>query len=181
MEENGLNEDQIEPIIQDFAAYCFRRNVSYDTVIKSGLEVLYLEEKYEIPVEKIPELITQGKGTIDKLEARLEILRQKQHELEELDAIRQERDSIVAELEKYRQEIPSIKRIRELEAKLNEAKKSNEYYETHIIALEKELRIVGLEAMRSEGERIEADGRCESYRWQLSRILDKEDKLRQKK
>jgi hypothetical protein len=33
MEENGINEDQIKPIIQDFAAYCLRHNISYDTVI----------------------------------------------------------------------------------------------------------------------------------------------------
>jgi hypothetical protein len=51
MEENGINEDQIEPIIQDFAAYCLRHNVSYDTVIQSGREALYLEEKFGIPVE----------------------------------------------------------------------------------------------------------------------------------
>jgi hypothetical protein len=49
MEENGINEDQIEPIIQDFAAYCLKHNVSYDTVIKSGREALYLEQKFGIP------------------------------------------------------------------------------------------------------------------------------------
>jgi hypothetical protein len=49
MEENGINEDQIEPIIQDFAAYCLKHNVSYDTVIQSGREALYLEQKFGIP------------------------------------------------------------------------------------------------------------------------------------
>jgi hypothetical protein len=54
-----------------------------------------------------------------------EILRKKQHELEGLDAVRQEHDATVAVLEKYRKEIPSIMRIRELEMKLDEAKKLN--------------------------------------------------------
>ena len=131
MEENGINEDQIEPIIQDFAAYCLRHNVSYDTVIQSGREALYLEEKFGIPVERIPEHIIQEKETIDRLEdQRLEILRQKQQARKELDKILQERDTIVAELEKYEKEIPSIKRIRELETELDDAKKLNEYYET---------------------------------------------------
>jgi hypothetical protein len=44
----------------------------------------------------------------------------------------QERDTIVAELEKYGKEIPSIKRIKQLETELNEAKKLNEQYETSI-------------------------------------------------
>ena len=63
MEENDINEDQIEPIIQDFAAYCLRHNISYDIIIKSGREALYLEYKFGIPIEKIPEYITQGKET----------------------------------------------------------------------------------------------------------------------
>jgi hypothetical protein len=56
-------------------------------------------------------------------------------------------------------EISSIRRIKELEKKLQNR---------------------GLEAMRLEGDRIEADAICESYRRQLSRILDKVEKLEKK-
>jgi hypothetical protein len=119
MEENDINEDQIEPIVQEFANYRLRHNISIDKVIQIGREALYLEEKYDIPVEKIPELITQAKERIDRLEDQTqEILRKKQQAQEGCDAIRQERDIIVAELEKYRKEIPSIKSIKELETKL---------------------------------------------------------------
>jgi chromosome segregation ATPase len=132
MEENGINEDQIEPIIQDFAAYCLRHNVSYDTVIQSGREALYLEEKFGIPVERIPEHIIQEKETIDRLEdQRLEILRQKQQARKELDKILQERDTIVAELDKYGKEIPSIKCINQLETELDETKRSEKSYKTY--------------------------------------------------
>ena len=34
MEENDINEDQIEPIIQDFATYCFRNKIPYDPLLK---------------------------------------------------------------------------------------------------------------------------------------------------
>jgi chromosome segregation ATPase len=132
MEENGINEDQIESIIQDFAAYCLRHNVSYDTVIQSGREALYLEEKFGIPVERIPEHIIQEKETIDRLEEqRLEILRQKQQARKELDKILQERDTIVAELDKYGKEIPSIKCINQLETELDETKRSEKSYKTY--------------------------------------------------
>ena len=165
MGENDIKEDQIEPILQEFAKYRLRHNIPFDTIIQSGREVLYLEEKFGIPIERIPEYITQGKETIDRLEdQRQEILRQTQQAREERDAIRQQRDAIVAELEKYRKEIPSIMRIKELEMKLDEEKKLNENYEKHIIRLEKKLNNAGLEAMRLEGDRIEADGRCETYR-----------------
>ena len=126
MEENDINEDQIEPIIQDFATYCLRYKISYDTIIKVGREALYLEQKFGVPIEKIPEYITQGKETIDSLEdQRQEILRQKQQAREELDAKRQELDTIAHKFEKYRKEIPSIQRIMELEDELAEAKKKN--------------------------------------------------------
>ena len=61
MEENAINEDQIEPIIQDFSTYSLRQKIPYDIIIKSGREALYLEELYGVPIEKIPEYITQRK------------------------------------------------------------------------------------------------------------------------
>lgn len=77
--------------------------------------------------------IVHAKETIDRLEdQRQDILSKKQQAREDLDAMLQERDTIVAELEKYGKEIPSIKRIKQLETELNEAKKLNEQYETSI-------------------------------------------------
>ena len=180
MEGNEINEDQIEPIIQDFAAYCLRHSISYDTVIKSGREALYLEEKFGIPVERIPEYIIQEKERIDRLEdERQEILRKKQQDQEERHTIRQQRDTIVVELEKYRKEIPLIKQTKELETKLDEANKLNEQYERYIIELKKELNDAGLAAMRSEGDRIEIDARCKNYARWLSLCLDEQDKLKE--
>ena len=34
MEENEVDEDQIEPIIQEFATYRLRHKISYDIIIK---------------------------------------------------------------------------------------------------------------------------------------------------
>jgi chromosome segregation ATPase len=139
---------------------------------------LYLEEKFEIPIEKIPEYITKGKETIDRLEdQRQEILRQTQQAREERDAIRQERDALDAELEKYGKEIPLIKRVKELETELDEEKKLNERYETHIRGLEKELNDARLEAARLEGEGIEIEARWKDTASRLSICLDKLDKL----
>ena len=121
-----INEDQIEPIIQDFATYSIRYKIPYDTIIKIGREALYLEQKYGVPIEKIPEYITQGKETIDRLEdQRQEILRQKQQAREELDAKRRELDTIARNFEKYREEIPLIQRIMELQNELAEVKEIN--------------------------------------------------------
>jgi hypothetical protein len=68
------------------------------------------------------------KGNNRLEDQRQEIPRKKQQDSDELD-------TIVAELEKYRKEILLIKRVKELEAKLDEANKLIEYYETYIIGL----------------------------------------------
>jgi chromosome segregation ATPase len=194
-QENGINEDQIESIIQDFATYCLRHDASYDTVIKSGREALYLEEKYRVPIERIPEYIIEAKKTTDNLEdQRQEILRQKQQAREDrdiilqqldemrqrLDKMRQQRDAIVAELEKHGKEIPSIVRIRELEAKLDEASKQNEYYEKGIKALTKKLDIANQQELRLEADGVELDARWKDTASRLLLCRAKKDELRNK-
>jgi hypothetical protein len=170
MEDNDINEDQIEPIIQDFATYRLRYKIPYDIIIKIGREALYLEQKFGIPIEKIPEYITQGKRTIDRLEdQRLEILRKTQQSREDHDAIRQRYDALVAELEKYRREIPSIQRIQELENELAEAKETIKQYESGNRVLTKELNDAGLEIMRLEADVLETEARLKDKAWQLSR------------
>ena len=132
-------------------------------------------------MEKIPELINQAEERIDRLEGQTqEILRHKEQARKELDEILQEHDTIVAELEKYKKEIPSIKRIKDLEMELHEEKKLNKNYETHIMRLEKELNDARLEAARLEGDRIEIDARQKDTASRLSICLNELDKLTKK-
>jgi hypothetical protein len=82
IEDYEIDEDQIEPIIHNFAAYWLRHNISFDKLIQSGCEALYLEEKFRIHVEKITDYIMRAKETIDNLEDhRQDILRKnRRHE-----------------------------------------------------------------------------------------------------
>jgi chromosome segregation ATPase len=132
MEENDIREDQIEPIVQDIATYCLRHKIPYDTLIHSGREALFLEQKLGGPIEKIPEYIIQGKETIDRLEdQRQEILGKKKLARDELD-------TIVAELEKYGKDIPLIEHIEELENELYEARRSETTWKTRCARLVRE-------------------------------------------
>jgi chromosome segregation ATPase len=140
---------------------------------------LYLEQKFGLPIEKIPEYIIQGKRTIDRLEdQRLEILRQTQHAREDRDVVRQKRDAFVAELEKYEKEIPSIQRIKELENKLAEATETNKQYEISNRVLTMKLNDARIEATRLEGEAIETDASLKDKSWLLSTCQHELDKLR---
>jgi hypothetical protein len=43
MKDNGINLNQVEPIISEFAIYCFKHQISFNTLIQSGYEALALE------------------------------------------------------------------------------------------------------------------------------------------
>jgi hypothetical protein len=181
MEENDINEDQIEPIIQEFATHCLRFQIPYDTVIKVGREALYLEQKYGIPVGRIPEYITERKHTIDRLEdQRQEILRQVRLAREERDARRQELDEITDKLEKYRKEIPSIQRIAELEYELENEKRMNKMYESRVRVLTKERDSASREATRLAADVIELDADKKNLKRNLSICINELDKLGEK-
>ena len=62
---------------------------------------------------------------------------------------------------------------------LDQEKKLNEYYETRIIGLEKELNDAELAVMTSESDRTEIDARCKDYARRLSLCLDEQDKLKE--
>jgi hypothetical protein len=53
MEDNGIDVNQIEPIISDFAIYCFKHQISFDKLIQSGYEALSLEKELGVPVNVI--------------------------------------------------------------------------------------------------------------------------------
>ena len=93
--------------------------------------------------------------------------------LQQLDEMRQQRDAIVAELEKYGKEIPSIVRIRELE-------NLNEYYEKGIKALTKKLDIASQQVLRLEADIIELDARWKDTASRLLLCRAKGDELTNK-
>jgi hypothetical protein len=181
MEENEIKEDQIEPIIQDFATYSLRHKIPYDTIIKSGREALYLEQIYGVPIEKIPEYITQGKKTLDRIEdERKEMLGEAQLAKIDRDAKQQERNIISAKIEKYKTEIPLIQRIKELENALEEEKREKEQYKINVRALIKERDSADGEAMRLRSEVIELDASRNATARRLSVCQNELGKLNKK-
>lgn len=146
-EDNEIKEDQIEPIIQEFAICRLRQNTSYDTLIQIGREALYLEQKFGVPIEKIPEYIVHGKQTIDRIED------QRQEKLGQIQLAGDE----LTKLEKYRKEIPSIQCIKELGNELEETRRMNKLHEISERVLTKERDDAWRDVMRLNADLIESD------------------------
>lgn len=113
MEENVINESQIEPIIIDFATYCFKHNLAFDKLIDCGYKALDLADKLGILVEKIPEYIVQAEKRIQALDTK------RREKIIETERIQEEYDTVVAECEKYGTEKQLIERNKKLERELN--------------------------------------------------------------
>jgi chromosome segregation ATPase len=77
--------------------------------------------------------------------------------------------------------MPSIQRIKELEAERDEAKKLNEQYDTSIIGLTKELNDARREAARLERDGIEIHAMWKDTASRLLLCQNKLDKLQKKK
>jgi hypothetical protein len=86
MEDNGIDLNQVEPIISEFAIYCFKHQISFDKLIQSGYEALSLEKELGVPVKMLSEHVTQAKITrddlLDQSQTKLRMLRDAQSEYE---------------------------------------------------------------------------------------------------
>jgi chromosome segregation ATPase len=167
MKDNEIDVNQLEPIISDFATYCFKDNLSFDDFVQSARECLNLTYKLRISVQQIPEFIVQGKKMIDKLEE------ERQDILGEMQRIREERDKIIDEIEEYREERQLIEQIKVLSRELDKNKIRINSKEEQNILLKRQLtnarrasfaldednaRLIGeLSLCREENEKLKKD------------------------
>jgi hypothetical protein len=112
MEQNDIDTDQIEALISEFAAHCYEHNLSINNFVQSARECLNLSYKFRIHVEEIPEFIVQGKKVIDNLEEQRQVL------LREKQCLREERNALINEIQKYGKEKQLIEQIKELKREL---------------------------------------------------------------
>jgi hypothetical protein len=131
MEDNGINVNQVEPIISDFATHCFKHQISFYMLIQSGYEALSLEKELGVPVKILAKHITQANETRDDL------LDQSQTQLRMLRDAQSEYEIIKSKLEEFKKEYPSVESSIELKKELDETKERCKQHEHIINGLEK--------------------------------------------
>jgi hypothetical protein len=141
MEDNGIDVNQVEPIISDFATYCFKHQISFDTLIQSGYEALSLEKELGVPVKMLTERITRAKKILDNL------LRESHSQFALLRDAKTEYERVITETEEYKKDYPLVGRTIEFKTGLNEEEKCEQY--EHIIK--------GLKKDLSEAKRLSTE------------------------
>jgi hypothetical protein len=169
MKDNGIDVNQVEPIISDFAIYCFKHQISFDKLIQSGYEALALERELGVPVKMLSEHVTQAKITRDDL------LDQSQTQLRMLRDAQSEYEIIKSKLEEFKKEYPLVESSIELKKELDETKERCKQYE-QINGLERKLSEADEYNTRLEGANVDKDSKLKTAMHQLSVYQERLDK-----
>jgi predicted nuclease with TOPRIM domain len=153
MDEMGINEDQIETLIENINIHCFKRGLTAEEFFNNVDKVCALSENLEMPVDQLPNHIIRQQLELEKVEKETEDAKVKQRQ------VLQHYDVTMDELQEFRRDKPLIDHIRKLEKKLEEAVEENNYLaeelaskESEIETLESEIKILNSRPSSSEYE-----------------------------
>jgi hypothetical protein len=154
MDEMGINEDQIETLIENVNIHCFKRGLSAEEFVNTVNKVCALSDRLEMPLDQLPNYITQQELELVKLRDETEGAKTKQRQ------VLQHYNVTMNELQEFRRDKPLIDHIKKLEKKLEEVGEKNYLAEelaskeSEIENLESEIKILGSRPSSSEYESI---------------------------
>jgi hypothetical protein len=118
----GLDDDQIDDMIQHIDEHCYRRGIEVKTFIQRIDKTSLFSDKYACPIEELEELKIEKEAEVVQLDYKL------QNKRKELQDIESSRDTTLAkaglteqDILDYKQNEPLLTRIEQLEDKLEAA------------------------------------------------------------
>jgi len=126
LDEMGLNEDQVETLIDNGNIHCFKRGLTGEKYFNIVDKVCALRDNLEMPLDELPNHIMQQELELEKVEREIKDAKVKQHQ------VLQRYDVNMNDLDEYRRNKRLVETIKSQQNKL-------EKVERHIDNLEKEL------------------------------------------
>ena len=155
LDEMGVNEDQIDSLIDNANTHCFKRGLTGEEYFNNVDKVCALSDNLEMPLDELPNYITQQELELEKVEKQTEDAKLKQCQ------VLQHYDVTIDILEEYKRDKPLIDQIKKLEKKLEEEVEEKNYLtealaskESKIEDLESEIEILRSKPTSSEYESI---------------------------
>jgi hypothetical protein len=102
----GVNEDQIDSLIDNANTHCFKRGLTAEEYFNNVDKVCALSENLEMPLDELPSYIIQQQLELEKVEKETEDAKLKQRQ------VLQNYDVTMDVLEEYRRNKPLIDRIK---------------------------------------------------------------------
>jgi hypothetical protein len=120
MDDMGLNEDQIESLIENINIHCFKRGLTGEEFINIINKIVVLSQKLRMSVDELPNYIIQQELELEQVKGEIEDVNMKK------DLVLQKYDITMDDLEEFKKNKPLIDRIKQLENELERAKKEKE-------------------------------------------------------
>ena len=146
MDNMGLNEDQIDSLIENINTHCYKRGLTAEEFVNTVNKVSALSENIGMPVDQLPNYITQQELELVKLREETEDVKLKQ-----LQVLRSY-NVTMDDLEEYKRDKPLIDHIKKLEKKLEESAEENNYLAEELASKESEIEILRSKPTSSEYE-----------------------------
>jgi chromosome segregation ATPase len=151
----GVNEDQIDSLIDNANTHCFKRGLTGEKYFNNVDKVCALSENLGMSVDQLPNYIIRQQSELQKVEKQTEDAKLKQRQ------VLQNYDVTMDILEEYQRDKPLIDHIKKLEKKLEEEVEEKNYLaeelaskESKIEDLESEIDILRSKPTSSEYESI---------------------------
>jgi transcriptional regulator with XRE-family HTH domain len=135
LDDMGLNEDQIESLIENINIHCFKRGLTGEEFINTINKTVVLSQKLRMPVDELPNHIIQLELELEQVEREIEDVNMKE------DLVLQKYGITMVDLEEFKRDKPLIDRIKQLEMELEREEKVKE-------KLVQELRAAQIENIR---------------------------------
>jgi chromosome segregation ATPase len=151
----GVNEDQIDSLIDNANTHCFKRGLTGEKYFNNVDKVCALSDNLKMPLDQLPNYITQQELEVEQVKGETEDVKLKQRQ------VLQHYNVSMDELQEFIRNKPLIDHIKKLEKKLEEAEEENNYLaeelaskKSEIEDLESEIEILRSKPTSSEYESI---------------------------
>jgi chromosome segregation ATPase len=151
----GVNEDQIDSLIDNANTHCFKRGLTGEKYFNNVDKVCALSDNLKMPLDQLPNYITQQELELEQVKGEIEDVKLKQRQ------VLQHYNVSMDELQEFIRNKPLIDHIKKLEKKLEEAEEENNYLaeelaskKSEIEDLESEIEILRSKPTSSEYESI---------------------------
>jgi hypothetical protein len=114
LDEMGLNEDQVETLIDNGNIHCFKRGLTDEKYFNIVDKVCALTDNLEMPLDELPNHIMQQE--LEKVERETKDAKLKQHQ------VLQRYDVNMNDLDEYRRNKPLVETIKSQQNKLERQK-----------------------------------------------------------
>jgi hypothetical protein len=146
LDEMGVNEDQIDSLIDNANTHCFKRGLTGEKYFNNVDKACALSDNLGMPVDELPNYITQQELELEQVKGEIEDVKLKQRQ------VLQHHNVSMDELQEFIRNKPLIDHIKKLEKKLEESAEENNYLAEELASKESEIEILRSKPTSSEYE-----------------------------